>query len=51
MRDAAFLLQNGMPYDVVMSLSPTRRLAWVIAHGEQLGGKFNWNAMQWETNS
>ena len=41
-------MKNGIPYDVAMKLSPTRRLAYTVAFGELEGGRFNWTALKWE---
>lgn len=42
------LLDGGVPYDVVMEMSDARRLAFVVAMGENKGGRFNWDDMRWE---
>ena len=43
-----FLVKNGVPYDVAMRLSPTRRVAYVVAIGELAGGAFDWRTMSWK---
>lgn len=46
MRDTAFLLANGVSMAEAMRLSPVRRLALIVAIGEQKGERFDWRAMQ-----
>lgn len=38
---------NGVPFDVAFSLSPTMRLAMVVAIGTLKGQVFDWESMQW----
>lgn len=47
--DVLFLVKHGIPFDVAFSLSPTRRLAWVVVMGELSGGKFDWSRGEWVT--
>jgi hypothetical protein len=41
------LVKSGVPWDEVWNMSPTRRLALVVAFGEIDGGEFDWRLMQW----
>lgn len=42
-------MKNGIPYDLAMNeLSNAETMAYAIAFSEMEGGKFNWDAMQWE---
>lgn len=52
LRDGIFLLEKGVPYDAVFGpvrrpLSPTRRLALIVAAGENAGGEFDWDRRRW----
>ena len=38
---------NGVPFDVAFSLSPTARLAWVVAVGTLNGRVFDWSNFRW----
>jgi hypothetical protein len=40
---------NGVPFDVAFSLSPTQRLAWVVAVGTLQGRVFEWESMSWQS--
>ena len=51
-------MQKGMPYEAVFGpltkpLSPSRRYAFVVAHGELTGGEFDWDARppRWKKKS
>ena len=48
LRQVVLLVQNGVPYDVAMKMSATRRLAMIVAIGELKGGRWNWNTMAWD---
>lgn len=38
---------HGVPFDLASELSPTQRLAWVVAVGTLKGGEFDWERMGW----
>ncbi len=38
-----------MPFDVAFSLQAEERLAFVVALGTLAGGRFDWEAMSWDT--
>jgi len=38
---------NGVPFDVAFTLSPTSRLAWVVAIGTLKGRVFDWANAKW----
>jgi hypothetical protein len=42
------LLKHGVPWDIIWSLTPTRRLAYLVVAGELDGGVFDWGRMRWE---
>lgn len=48
MRQALWLVKNGVPYDVAFSLPAEERVAYMIIFGELEGGKFDWARMDWE---
>jgi hypothetical protein len=48
LRQMVILLQNGVPYDVIMKMSDVRRVAMVVAIGELKGGRYNWETSAWE---
>jgi hypothetical protein len=48
MRDALWLVKNGIPFDVAFGLDEATRSAWCIMFCEFAGAKFNWNSMQFE---
>lgn len=41
-------MSKGVPYDVAMSMSPARRLAFIVLIGEAEGGHYDWRRMAWE---
>jgi hypothetical protein len=41
------LVKHGVPWDVAWKMSPTRRLAYVVAFGEIDGGRFDWSTKTW----
>lgn len=43
-----FLVKNGIPYDVAMSLSNEKALAFVVVFQEMEGLRFNWQTMSFE---
>lgn len=48
-REALFLVSNGVPFDVAFSLDDMTRLAWVVILKEsQDPVKFNFTTMQFE---
>jgi hypothetical protein len=48
MRQVAYLVKNGVPYEVAMHMSAARRLAWSVTFGELDGQRFDWDSMAWE---
>jgi hypothetical protein len=40
-------VKHGVPWDAAWQLTPTRRLAYLVAAGEIDGGEFDWGAMRW----
>lgn len=42
------LVSHGVPWDTAWKLTPTKRLAFIVAFGENEGGTFNWRTMAWE---
>ncbi|MDA8112643.1 MAG: hypothetical protein M0T83_09335 [Nitrospiraceae bacterium] len=44
----AYLVKNGVPFDVACSMEDEDLVAWEIAFGELDGGTFNWSRMQFE---
>lgn len=51
MRNRLWLVKNGVPYDVALSLPEEDVSAYSIIFGEFDGMTFNWNAMMWEKRS
>jgi hypothetical protein len=47
MRQMLILARNGVPWDEVARMTPTRRLAAVVALREMDGEEFDWTAMRW----
>lgn len=52
LRDGIFLLEHGVPYEAVFgpvrkTLSATRRLAMIVASGENKGGSYDWDRRRW----
>lgn len=45
MRVAA--VNAGLPFDTAFSADDGFVLAWIVAHGENTGGNFDWNIYQW----
>jgi len=43
-----YLVKNGVPFDVALSLPEEVATAWAIALGEQDGGEFDFVAMRWK---
>jgi hypothetical protein len=42
-----YLVEGGVPWDVAVAASPTRRLAMVIVRGELRGGTWDWKSRSW----
>jgi hypothetical protein len=40
-------VRRGVPFDVAFSINDTTAFAWTIVHGENDGGTFNWDALEW----
>ncbi len=47
LREFLVLARNGVPWDEVCRMTPTRRLASVVAIGEMDGGEFDWSWLCW----
>lgn len=43
----AYLIKNGVPFDVAHSLGSAEKLAYCVSFGEIDGGHFNWASMNW----
>lgn len=42
------LVKSGVPWEVAWSLSPERRLAYVVVFGElESGLQYDWKRMRW----
>lgn len=41
-------MRHGIPFDVAFSLETGEAVAWAVNLGEQLGGTFDWDTMQWK---
>ncbi len=48
MREALWLVRNGIPFDVAFTVDDVTRAAWCIVFSEMEGNRFNWNRMQFE---
>ncbi|WP_153472512.1 hypothetical protein [Komagataeibacter medellinensis] len=46
--EVAALVANGVPWNVAMDMPRVRRMAFLVAFGELAGGRYDWNARQWE---
>ena len=46
-----YLIKNGIPFDVAMSLQEHEVLAYAIIFGKIDGGKWDWSSMSWSTDS
>lgn len=46
-----YLVKNNVPFDVAMSLEEHEAMAYAIVFGTLDGGRWNWSAMRWETDS
>ncbi|MDA8230743.1 MAG: hypothetical protein M0006_05340 [Magnetospirillum sp.] len=44
---ALYLVKNGVPFDVALSLSPADVLAFSIIFGQMDGGEWDWGRMTW----
>ena len=38
---------HGVPFELAASLSPTQRVAWVVAVGTLRGRAFDWDSLYW----
>jgi hypothetical protein len=38
---------GSLPFDIAFAADDDFVLAWIIAHGENEGGKFDWRRMAW----
>jgi hypothetical protein len=47
LRDALFLVRNGVPFDVAFSLSDFERTVWVIIMGELEGFVRDYSTGDW----
>ncbi|CAH2606519.1 protein of unknown function (plasmid) [Rhodovastum atsumiense] len=46
--EVLYLLGKGVPWDVIMQMSATRRLGFVVAAREMSGKeRFDWTAQKW----
>ncbi len=45
------LAKIGVPWDVAKRMSPTRRLAAIVAAGEIDGREFDWDNMRWRDDA
>jgi hypothetical protein len=36
-----------MPFDAAFAADDGMVLAWIVAHGENGGGSFDWDTMRW----
>ena len=48
LREALWLVKNGVPFDVAFSLDDVTRAAWSIVFSQMEGHKFNWSTMRFE---
>lgn len=48
MREALFLVDHGVPFDVAFQLDDLTRTAFCIIVSEHQGATFNWNRMAFE---
>lgn len=48
LRDALFLVRNGVPFDIAFSLDDFDRKVWVIAIGELEGWVWDYGRNCWE---
>lgn len=42
------LLALGVPWAEAWAMTSTRRLALIVAAGENEGGSFDWDALRWK---
>lgn len=45
MREALWLVKNGVPFDVAFSVDAVKRHAWSIMFSEMEGNEYDWDAM------
>lgn len=45
--DRLYLVRNGVPFDVAMSIDAEVRVAWVVILGQQDGYQFDWDTLTW----
>lgn len=41
------MVHSGVPFDLAFGADETFVMAWLVAHGENEGGEFDWNTLQW----
>ena len=46
-REAMRLLQIGVPWSEVWTMSRARKWAFIVAAGEIEGGSYDWNTQRW----
>lgn len=47
-REALWLVRNGVPFDVAFALDDVSRAGWCIVFSEMEGAKFNWHTMSFD---
>lgn len=47
-REALWLVKNGVPFETAFRMDEIERVAWCITFGEFEGGTFDWGARAWE---
>lgn len=48
MQTALWLVKNGVPYDIAMTLDDAERLAYAVIFGQFEGSVFDWTRGQWK---
>lgn len=48
MRDALWLVKNGISFDLAFGMPDTERKAFAIIFSEHEGASFDWSAMKWK---
>ena len=51
MRTSAYLVRNGVPFDVAFALYEHEKLAYGVIFGELEGGEYDWNSLRWVEKS
>lgn len=41
------LIEKGVPWHEVWSMSPARRMAMIVTFGELSGGTWDWDKLKW----